>query len=403
MPSVAALAPPLTDHEVDELRAETPGSAENAYFMSAGAALVPAPVDAAIRRHLDLELAIGGYAAADERKAELDGVYDSIARLIGAERDEIAITENATVAWQLVFYAQSFQPGDRILTCEAEYGANYVAYLQARRRHGVIVDIVPSDGTGAIDLEALEAMIDDRVKLISITWVPTNGGLINPAAEVGRIARKHGIFSLLDACQAVGQLPVDVRELGFDAMSATGRKFLRGPRGTGFLFVRRDALGGLEPPMLDHFAAPWTDLDRYTLRDDARRFETWENSYALRAGLGAAVEYALSVGIDRIHQRSAMLAERLRAGLEGIPGARVLDLGVERAAIVSFDLDGIPADQLAAAARTERIVIGTSGPNSTLIDASRRHLGTVNRASPHYINTVGELDLLLEFLERQSR
>lgn len=402
MASVAPFASPFTAAEVDGYRADTPGTGESAYFMSAGASLVPLPVDAAIRRHLDLELRIGGYAAADAQQHELDGVYDSVARLIGASPQEIALTENATVAWQLAFYSLSFEPGDRILTGEAEYGANYVAYLQVQQRYGVIVEVVPSDEAGQFDTAALESMIDERVRLISLTWVPTNGGLVNPAAEVGRIARRHGIFYLLDACQAIGQLPVDVTELGCDAMSATGRKFLRGPRGTGFLFVRGDVLPRLEPPMLDHYSAPWTALDQYTLRDDARRFETWENSYALRAGLGTAVDYALEVGIDKIQHRCAMLADRLRAGIDGIPGARMLDLGVERCAIVSFDLAGVPAEQLVAAARAERIVIGTSGPNSTLVDASRRHLSVINRASPHYYNTEEEVDRLVDFLARQS-
>ncbi|MGP3533185.1 aminotransferase class V-fold PLP-dependent enzyme [Microbacterium sp. RD1] len=389
--------------EVDALRADTPGTAEAAYFMSAGAALAPLPVDRAIRRHLDLELRIGGYEAATARHDELEAVYGSVARLIGAAPDEIALTENATVAWQLAFYSLPFQPGDRILTGEAEYGANYVAYLQVQRRHGVSVEVVPSDPHGQIDTTALEQMIDERVRLISLTWVPTNGGLVNPAVEVGRIARRHGIFYLLDACQAVGQLPVDVSELGCDAMSATGRKFLRGPRGTGFLFVRREALISLEPPMVDHYSAPWTALDRYTLRDDARRFETWENSYALRAGLGAAVDYALAIGIDRIRERTSALAERLRHGIEDIPRARMLDLGIERCAIVSFALDGVPADDLVAAARAERIVVGTSGPHSTLVDASRRHLGVINRASPHYFNTEDEVDQLVGFLRGQAR
>lgn len=393
----------FTEAEVADLRAQTPGTLESAYFVNAGAALMPIPVLEAVREHLDLEMRIGGYAAAEERADQLDAVYTSVATLVGARPDEIALMENATVAWQLAFYSIAFEPGDRVLTSEAEYGANYVAYLQVRRRLGIEIDVVPSDATGQLDTEALEEMIDERVKLISLTWIPTNGGLVNPAAEVGRIARHHGILYLLDACQAVGQLPVDVTELGCDLLSGTGRKFLRGPRGTGFLYVSRDVLRQLEPVVIDHFSAPWTALEEYTLRDDARRFETWENSYALRAGLAVAVDYALALGLERIRRGAWGLAERLRSGLVELPGVEVLDLGAERSAIVSFLVAGRDAAAVADAARAERITIGTSGPNSTLIDATRRHLPVLTRASPHYYNTEDEIDQLVDFVRRQAR
>jgi selenocysteine lyase/cysteine desulfurase len=315
--------------DLDRLRAETPGADVTAYLHNAGAGLMPQPVIAAMKDHIDLEARIGGYAAAAHEAARL-----------GAAPDEIALTENATVAWQHAFYSLPFGPGDRILTARAEYAANYVAYLQVARRTGAVVEVIPDDEKGALDPAALERMIDGRVKLISITWVPTNGGLTNPAAAVGRIARARGIPYLLDACQAVGQMPVDVGEIGCDMLSATGRKFLRGPRGTGFLYIRRDLLRRLEPVVIDHFAAPWVAPDAYRLRGDARRFETWENNYAARLGLGAAVDYALALGLPAIEARCRALADRLRAGLREIPGIRPRDLGARPSAIVSFTVEG---------------------------------------------------------------
>jgi selenocysteine lyase/cysteine desulfurase len=384
--------------DIDRIRAETPAASRLAYLHNAGASLMPAPVVAAMKQHIDLESEIGGYAAADRECGRLDAVYGSVARLLNAAPDEIALVENATVAWQMAFYAVPLRKGDRILTAEAEYAANYVAFLQVAKRTGATIDVVPSDASGELDVHALQRMVDERVKLIAITWVPTNGGLVNPAAAVGKIAQARGIPYLLDACQAVGQMAVDVEAIGCDMLSATGRKFLRGPRGTGFLYVRRGMLQRLEPPMIDHFAAPWVSRDEYRLRDDARRFETWENNYAARLGLGAAVDYALNIGIGPIEQRCRLLAGRLRSGLAAIRGITIRDLGRTPAAIVSFTVDGQDADDIVSSAATVGITVGASHPSSTRIDAEARSLPPLVRASPHYYNTASEIDRLIGHL-----
>jgi cysteine desulfurase/selenocysteine lyase len=389
--------------DIDRIRRDTPAASRLAYLHNAGAALMPASVVAAMKEHIDLESEIGGYAAADREARRLESVYGSVARLLNAAPDEIALMENATVAWQMAFYALPFSKGDRILTAEAEYAANYVAFLQVANRTGVAIDVVPSDASGELDVDALERMIDERVKLIAITWVPTNGGLVNPAAAVGKIARAHGIPYLLDACQAVGQMVVDVEAIGCDMLSGTGRKFLRGPRGTGFLYVGRKMLQRLEPPMIDHFAAPWVSRDAFRLRDDARRFETWENNYAARLGLGAAVDYALDVGIGPIERRCRMLADRLRGGLASIRGIRVRDLGRAPGAIVSFTVEGYEAEAVVSDAAAAGITIGASDPSSTRIDAEIRSLPPVVRASPHYYNTDAEIDRLIAHLAGLTR
>lgn len=384
--------------DIDRIRADTPAVSRLAYLHNAGAALMPTPVVAAMKLHIDLESEIGGYAAADRESDRLDAVYGSVAQLLNAAPDEIALMENATVAWQMAFYALPFRAGDRILTAEAEYAANYVAFLQVAQRTGAVIDVVPSDSSGELDIEALERMIDARVKLIAITWVPTNGGLTNPAAAIGKIARAHGIPYLLDACQAIGQMEVDVDAIGCDMLSATGRKFLRGPRGAGFLYVRRPLLQQLEPPMIDHFAAPWVSRDHYQLRDDARRFETWENNYAARLGLGAAVDYALAIGLGPIQQRCRLLADRLRSGLAAISGIKIRDLGRRPGAIVSFTMNGCEAEAIVRSAAVDGIAIGASHPSSTRIDAEVRALPVVVRASPHYYNTETEIDRLITHL-----
>lgn len=389
----------FSDDELEHLRAMTPGTRHRVHLNNAGAALMTTGVLSTVVDHLNLEAEIGGYEAKARETERVEGVYRSVARLIKAAPDEIALAENATVAWQWAFYAQGFRPGDRILTTTAEYAANYLSYLQVAKRTGAVIDLIPDDADGRLDPHTLEAMIDDRVRLIAITWVPTNGGLINPAAEVGRIANAHGIPYLLDACQAVGQLPVDVTALGCDMLAATGRKFLRGPRGTGFLYMKRALVERTEPVMIDLYGATWAGGDRYTLRPDARRFETWESCYAARLGLGAAVEEALGIGIARIEGRVKALASMLRVLLGQVPGVTVRDLGPDPAAIVTFTLDRMDAASIAARLSDHGINVSVSAPSSTPVDGERRQLPDLVRASPHYYNTEGEIERLAEAVQ----
>jgi cysteine desulfurase / selenocysteine lyase len=377
--------------DVERARRETPATADLLHFNNAGASLQPAPVLDAQIRHLELEAAIGGYEAAAAAGDRLQRVYDSIAALLNCRREEVALVENATVGWDMAFYSLPLAAGDRILTARAEYASNYIAFLQVARRSGAVIDVIPSNTSGEIDVAALERMIDARVKLIAITHVPTNGGLVNPAAEIGRVARAHGIPYLLDACQSVGQMPIDVAAIGCDLLSATGRKYLRGSRGSGLLYVRREMLDRLEPPFLDLHAATWVAPDRYEMRPDARRFENWESNHAAQLGLGAAVDYALGWGLDAIAERVTALATALRAQLGEVAGVTVRDIGRQRCGIVSFTVAGKPARDIVAALRARKMNCSASGPSSTLLDARARSLPDLVRASVHYYNTEDEV------------
>ena len=337
-PGRGELSPPI---DVERARADTPGCRDVVHLNNAGAALPPRVVVDTVIEHLELEARIGGYAAGDAVADRTAAVYGSVAALLGSSTDEVALVENATRAWDMVFYAlaATFAPGDRILTSRREYASNVIAFLQVARRTGARVEVVPDDDTGQLSVDALREMIDDRVRLIAISWIPTQGGLVNPAAEVGAVARECDVPYLLDACQAAGQLPIDVGALGCDFLSATGRKYLRAPRGTGLLYVRRPWIERLEPPFLDVHAARWTRDDAIEIRADARRFETWEHSVANQLGLGAAVDYALAIGIDAIDARVTMLGEALRARLGHLPGVTLRDLGTRRCGLVTFTVD----------------------------------------------------------------
>ncbi len=373
-----------------------------AHLDNAGASLMPRSVLETQVDHLRLEAAVGGYEAERLKSDQLGAVYDSVARLLNCRRDEVAIVENATVGWMMAFYSIAFKPGDRILTAEAEYASNYLAYLQIVRDRGVVVEAVPSTSDGELCVESLRGMIDERVKLISITHVPTNGGLVNPVEAIGEIARANDILYLVDACQSAGQIPLDVNAIQCDFLSATGRKWLRGPRGVGFLYVSRRAIDSLHPPMIDLFSAAWVDADHYELRKDARRFENWESNYAAKLGLGAAIDYALNIGIDNIEAEVSRLAAALRTKLAEIPGLCLHDIGKRKCGIVSFSVPGVDAVEIEACLRASGIHVSVSSPFSTLIDATRRQLPDLVRAGVHYYNQDTEIDALVRGIKAVS-
>ena len=382
----------------DRLRAETPGTDNVLHFNNAGAALPPQPVLDAQVDHLEREAAIGGYEAAAEAEPKLQRTYEAIAQMLGCDTDEVALVENATRAWDMAFYAMPFDEGDRILTSRAAYASNHIACLQVAKQTGATVEVVPHDEHGQVDVGALRSMMDDRVALIALTHVPTNGGLVNPAAEVGAVAQETDVPYLLDACQSAGQMPLPVDDLGCTMLSATGRKYLRGPRGTGFLYVQGDWIERLEPPLLDLHAATWTGPDEYEIHSDARRFETWESHVAGQVALGVAVDYALDRGLDAIFERNQHLARTLRNALSDVPGATVRDQGRVRCGITSFSVENIEAANIQVALRDRDINVSVSPRTSTRLDAEARALPDLVRASVHYYNTETEIERFVSAL-----
>jgi len=376
---------------IDKLRAETPGCQNVLHFNNAGAALPPNVVIEAVKQHLDLEAAIGGYEAAEQEQSKIEHIYDAAAKLINCNREEIAFVENATRAWDMAFYGMKFKEGDHILTAQAEYASNYLAFLHIAKQKGVVIDIIDNDSYGQLDIHDLEKKLTDNVKLIAITHVPTQGGLINPIVEVGEIANKYNIPYLVDTTQSIGQMPVDVQEIGCDFLCATGRKFMRGPRGTGFLYAKKSTWPQFEPPFIDLHSAKWIADNQYEIRQDACRFETWEQNIAAKIGLGVAIDYILQLGIDAIWERIQHLANQLRQKLQEIPSVTLQDLGKNKCGIVTFTSSKINASELKKELIKRKINVSISITEYARLDLVKRNVPSLIRVSVHYYNTEDEI------------
>lgn len=358
---------------------------------------MPDPVLNAVVDHLRREAPMGAYEAAS--RAPIAEVYVSIARLLGCDPSEVALTDNSTRAWNAAFSSVRLQSSDRILVSRAEFINSSLTLLQASQRTGVTVEVIPCDETGQLSIPCLREMMDERVRLIVVTHMPTNGGLVNPVAEVGQVAREWNCLYLLDASQSLGQIPIDVKTIGCHLLSAPGRKYLRGPRGTGILYASKSVMDRLNVPAAYQDAGTWPTFDQYIPHPDARRFEIGECSVAGRLGLGAAVEYALAWGIDNIWDRVRSLGEALRAGLMDVPGITVRDLGRIRGGIVSFTHERLTPETIMSRLAEQRINVKASPARQARLDMDARGLASVARASVHYYNSEAELARFIEALK----
>ncbi len=368
---------------------------------------MPAPVLAAIREHLELEARIGGYEASAARQAAVQATYGAVAELLGCRPANVALVENATVAFALALSAVPFAAGDQILTSRNDYVSNQIMFLALARRFGIEVVRAPDDALGGVDPGAVaELLRRERPRLVAMTHVPTSSGLVQPLAEVGKLCQELEVPFLVDACQSVGQQPIDVLSLGCDFLSATSRKFLRGPRGAGFLYVSDRALeAGWEPLFPDMRGAHWTAPDTYELEATAHRFENWEFSYALVLGTGEAVRYALDLGLSAIAERSRSLAAFARQRLREIDGVRVLDRGKELCAIITLDAAGWTGDALHDALEQRGINTSVSRRAFAQLDFADKGVDWALRVSPHYYNTEAEIEMFvatLADLQRQT-
>jgi len=394
----------MNDLDIERLRAATPGCAISAFFNHSGASLPSTATLAAITSHLEREALYGGMESAAAAMAQVDATRADAEALLGAGPDEVAFTSSASAAIGLAFAAlPPLKAGDRILVGRHEWGGNVSTYTAAAARVGARVEVIPCrEDDGSVDAQALAAMLDDHVKLVSLTWLPANGGLVNDAAAIGRVTRAAGVPYFVDAGQSLGQIPVDVQAIGCDVLKGTARKFLRGPRGTALLYVRSGFVPKLHPAFLDVQSAPWSD-GCAAPRADARVFETVETSVALLLGLGVALRQARDLGVERLQRRIGALAQRLRDELDDIPGVTVRDLGSKRSGLVSFTVQGLGAQEVRRQLADKRIVVGANGVAYTPFDMTARGIQDIVRASVSYLNTEAEIERLVSAVHAIAR
>lgn len=384
--------------DLDRARAETPGVKHVVHLNNAGASLVPQPVLDVMTTYLLLESRVGPYEAAERSQEAIDNAHAALASLLNCARQEIAILDSATRAWSMALSSVPLRAGDRVITSAVEYGSSYLSLLHEAERLGLSIEMAPVDGNGLVDVAGLEAMLDERVRLIASVHVPMHDALVNPVADIGKVARRHKIPYLVDACQSVGQMPVDVAEIGCDLLVGSGRKFLRGPRGTGFLYVRHEIAHTLTPAVVGLDGIEWLS-GTYRLAPGARRFETWETNAAVRIGLGAAVDYALGWGIERTYARMHRLAADLRKDLVSMPGVVLHDRGREQCGSIALSFEGWGDFEIRDALNNAGINTWVCLDNAACADMQRRGLSTLLRVSPHYYNSEQELERFCTVLE----
>jgi cysteine desulfurase / selenocysteine lyase len=384
--------------DLAQARADTPGVNHVAHLNNAGASLAPKPVIDAMVSHLRLESEIGPYEAAERAQEAIERGHTAVGALLNCDSQEVALFDSASRAWTMALASVPLRAGDRVLISPMEYGSCYLSLLHLAKRHGVRLEVLPVDADGLVSVEELRGRLDERVKLIAMTHVPAHDGLVYPVALIGQVARQNGIPFLADACQSVGQMPIDVEEIGCDMLVGCGRKYLRGPRGTGFLFARREFAEQLTPAMFSLDGVEWA-AGSYRFAPAARRFESWETNCAARIGLGVAIDYALAWGVEHTWPRIRQLAADLRAAITRIPGVTVLDRGQERCGTVAIIVRGWDAASVRAELQRAGINTWVCLENAACVDMQMRGLNSLLRVSVHYYNSSEELARLCSVLE----
>lgn len=385
---------------IEQLRKDTPHCNDLTHFNNAGAALPSKFVNESILEFLEAESRIGGYEIVEERAKQIGEFYTEAAALIKASPDEIAITDSASTAFSKAIFSIPFKLGDKIITSELEYGNNFLNYLKLKKEKGIEIITIRGNEASPISIEELKNAIDSKVKLIAITHMPTSSGVIAPVKEIGKIAKENGILYLVDTCQSIGQFPVYVDELQCDFLNATSRKYLRGPRGLGFLYVRKRILASLDPFSFEMLGAEWKSQERYDLNYSSKMFETYEKPYAFLIGFSAAIKYANQLGIENIWQRISYLSNYLREQLGNVSGVKLYDGSGLRSGIISFTKDGVDPFKMHKELQDKKINSSVLYQFTSLLEMQKKNLVNGNRLSLHCYNTKTEINKVVSEIDK---
>jgi selenocysteine lyase/cysteine desulfurase len=395
---------PFSKEEIEKFRNETIGCNNVNHLNNAGAGLMPNVVTQSILDYIKLESEIGGYEAAALQANEIQQFYVQAGKLINCDASNIAFTASATDSYTRALSSILFCEGDIILTDNDDFISNQIQFLSLQKRFGIRIVRIKNAAIGGVDLQDLEEKLFTlQPRLLAITHIPTNSGLVQPVKSIGEIYSRYEkiqnnkTWYIIDACQSAGQMKLDIEELKCDFLSITIRKFLRGPRGTGFLYISDKALRfGLEPLFIDMRGAEWIEKDEYKQQPDAKRFEDWEFAYALVLGSKAAIEYCINIGEDKIWQQIQLLSKYMRIRLSQIDRILVLDNGPEVGGLVTFTVEGSQPQYIVTELLERKINVVPSFRNFAVIDFDEKGVEWAIRASPHYYNTFEEIDLFIK-------
>ena len=386
---------------IKQIRKDIPYYKNKIFLNSAGSSIMPKSVVQRIDYYLREEERFGGYKVVELNEGEISDFYSKTAKLINCKPHNIAFANSATDAYSKALSSIDFKKDDSIITTDDDYVSNHIQFISLKRRFGIKIIRIKTLENGGINITDFEELVKKHnPKLVSVTHIPTNSGLIQNIESIGEICHRHQILFLIDACQSIGQLSIDVKKIKCDFLTATGRKFLRGPRGTGFLFVSDRLLNdGYFPLMIDLRGARWTGIDKFEILESAKRFENWEIPYSLLVGLTEAINYANHIGLDYIESYNEKLMAHFRKNLSGIPGIRLFDIGLKICNILTFVKDGVSLKETKEKLDKNNVLFSISKKESAFIDFNKKEIDWAIRLSPHYFNTIEEIDKTVEIID----